>query len=325
MARKDENKAVSAPSGARRFFGFVWRAAWLVGAWIAAPVVLFGLALRLTVRDDFDPLALFFYATPWAVLFALSAICLIHWWRRARVRAVALAVSAGCLTMLVIRGFGFASAPGGPSSIRIAYWNVARPEWRLDKILRQADHMNADFLVFGEHREGPKTPAQWKDHYRGRFVLPLARELLLVAPDEVKRIDGGSLGGAGGCQICRAVVQGREIFLLMVDFTASLERSRKPAFDRLFQIVDAYSEKPLLVIGDFNTPSDSIYFDRLRSRLTSAFETAGRGYAATWPMPIPVLQLDHIWTNKHLRVIRCEHRTSVYSDHRAVIADVVFP
>ena len=325
MAAKRDSKASGAPGIVGQSFRFFLRAAWVATAWAAAPLLLFGVILRLTVRDDFDPLALYYYATPWPVLSALAGICLVHWWNRRRIRWVNLALFAGCLTMFGIRGFGFAPAPSDAAVFRITYWNVARPEWRLDKILAQSDRLGADFAVFGEHREGPRTPAQWATHFNGRFVLPLARELLLVAPSEIKRIDGGSLNGVGGCQICRVVMQGREVFLLMVDFTASLGRSRRPGFDRLYQIVDAYAEKPLLVIGDFNTPADSVHFDRLRRHLTSAFGAAGRGYAPTWPMPLPVLQLDHIWTNKHLRVVRCEHRTSIYSDHRAVVADIAFP
>jgi vancomycin resistance protein VanJ len=324
MAKKEPPNP--APAGTvRRFVTLLARGAWIVLVWIAAILLCAGLILRLTVKDDFDRLAVLFYATPWPVLTTFAAICVIHWRHRRRGRWVALGLLVLCSTMLALRSFRFASAPATPAAFRLAYWNVARPEWRLERILIQASAMNADFAVFGEHRQGPRTPARWAEFFNGRSVFPLARELLLVAPQEVKRIDGGSLGGAGGCEICRAVVQGREVFLLMVDFTASIERSRRPAFDRLFQIVDAYAEKPLIVIGDFNTPADSVHFDRLRTRVSSAFEAAGRGYAPTWPMPLPVLQLDHIWTNKHLRVLRCEHRSSVYSDHRAVVADVAFP
>ena len=310
----------------RRFLGVTFSVAWHAAAWLSVPLILCGLAIRLTVKDSVDRFAMFYYATPWPVLTAMAAVCLIHWRSRPRIRWVTLGVFVLCATMFVLRYCAFGPKVDTPESFRIAYWNVARPEWRLDKVLPQAEMLHADFMVFGEARRGTQqTSPQWAQQFAGRFVLPLARELLLVAPSEVKRIDGGSLGGVGGCQICRAVISGREVFLLMVDYASTLERSRGPAFDRLFQIVDAYAEKPLIVIGDFNTPSDSVYFDRLRTRLTSAFEAGGRGYAATWPMPLPVLQLDHIWTNKHLRVLRCEHHTSLYSDHRAVTADITFP
>lgn len=318
-------KEVPAQSVSWRMARLILRTTWIVAAWLAVPLLLAGLAVRLTVRDDLDAVAFLFYATPLPVLAALCAICLAHWWSRRVPRWILLPMLLALVTFWVMRDFRGGAPSGHPATFRIAYWNVARPERRLDSILAQSSLMDADFFVFGEHRPNARTPARWQEHFAGKFVMPLTRELLLVAPEQVKLIDGGSLGGAGGCQICRVVIQGREAFLLMVDFTATFHKTRRPAFDRLFQIVDAYAEKPLLVIGDFNTPSDSAHFDRLRSRLTSAFEHAGSGYGSTWPMPLPVLRLDHIWMNKHLRALRCEHRTSLYSDHRAVVADIAFP
>jgi vancomycin resistance protein VanJ len=326
-SKRIKEPSTPGPGWFRRCAGLTARLLWHVCAWIAAPLLIAGLAIRLTIRDEADSLAVLFYATPWAILWIMSVISLIYWWKLPRVRWVTLIVTAGCLAMWIVRGFGFAPMHRGTveSSFRITYWNVARPEWRLNSVLAQAGRMTSDFYVFGEFRPKNVVSPKWQEYFGSRYLLPLTRELLLVAPESVSQLDGGSLGGVGACQMCRAVVHGREVFLLLVDFEAAIGQSRRPGFDRLFQIVDAYSEKPLLVIGDFNTPSDSTHFDRLRSRLTSAFETAGRGYGATWPMPLPVMELDHIWTNKHLRVTQCEHATSFYSDHRAVVADIVFP
>src|SRR5215212_415944 len=108
MPRKAGKSEAPARSSTRRAIGTVWRAGWLIAAWTAAPVLLAGLAARLTVRDDIDWLAPFFYATPWAVLTALAAICFVHWWPRPRVRIVNLIVLTACLAMFAFTGFNFA-------------------------------------------------------------------------------------------------------------------------------------------------------------------------------------------------------------------------
>jgi endonuclease/exonuclease/phosphatase (EEP) superfamily protein YafD len=41
-------------------------------------------------------------------------------------------------------------------------------------------------------------------------------------------------------------------------------------------------------------------------------------------MVAPIMSLDHVWLSKHFRVVRCEHRTSIYSDHRAVVVDLAW-
>lgn len=326
-----EDGEENAPGVGRRIVGWIIYGLWVALAWLAIPVLLAGLLVRFTVRDDVDAVAWVFYATPWAVLAVFSGIFTIHWRARRTLLWVGLVIFAGCSTMWIVRNFRWGPASKDRGAFRVAYWNVARPEARLNGILAQANRMESDFHVFGEYRSKEQTQARreqtqarWEQNFGGRSVMTLARELLFVAPGAVRRMDGGSLAGGGGFQLCPAIVKGREVSFLLVDFTATYDKSRRPAFDRLFQIVDAFAEKPLIVIGDFNTPSDSAHFDRLRTRLKSAFESSGSGYAATWPMPFPVLELDHIWVNKHLRVLRCEHPTSLYSDHRAVVADIDF-
>jgi endonuclease/exonuclease/phosphatase family metal-dependent hydrolase len=80
----------------------------------------------------------------------------------------------------------------------------------------------------------------------------------------------------------------------------------------------------VVLMGDFNTPSDSVHFDSLRQGFQNAFETGGNGNAATWPVPLPVLAIDHIWTNRLVRVHSARHAGSVQSDHKAVFAELSF-
>jgi endonuclease/exonuclease/phosphatase family metal-dependent hydrolase len=109
-----------------------------------------------------------------------------------------------------------------------------------------------------------------------------------------------------------------------VDFDGDPRQTRRAPFEQLYQIVKPHVNEPLIVMGDFNTPIDSVFFEKLRGQLQGAFETAGSGNAATWPMVAPIMSLDHVWLSKHFRVVRCEHRTSIYSDHRAVVVDLAW-
>ncbi len=311
-------KAQSGPTSLRGCL----RCSWRLLAFLSAGILPVALVVRLTVRDHFAWPGLVFYATPWPVLWAMALVCALRW-HNSRMRYGLGGITLLCLGMWLWTSLRIGPAERPRESFRVSYWNVARPEGRLAGVLAEADKWRADFLVFGEHKRFT-TPPEWAKHFEPRKVTPLGREMLLVSQGPMKRIDGGSLGGRGGCQICRVQIQGREACLIMVDFDSLPTQSREPAFKRLREIVAAYSEIPLIVLGDFNTPADSVHFTGLRSQLTSAFESAGHGYAPTWPMPLPVMQLDHIWTNRHIRCVRCEHVSSLYSDHRAVVADFEF-
>lgn len=76
-------------------------------------------------------------------------------------------------------------------------------------------------------------------------------------------------------------------------------------------------------MGDFNTPPDSVHFKPIRQGFRNAFEIRGNGYSATWPIPLPLLTIDQIWTSHGIRVSRCECAWSWYSDHRPLLAELV--
>ncbi len=319
-----KTKAGSSSEPARPgWWRWLFRWLWILGAYAATLVFLLGLPVRL-LGDSIDLFAPIFYATPWAVLMVCGWVA-AWFWRGWRKLALGLAVAALlCAGGWVWTGFRFGSEGRGKANFRVAFWNCGHPDWRLRGILPMAVSWQADVACFAESREGALSP-RWAEAFSTKRVQALGTEMVLAGPADLEIKSVGTLGGAGEFQLCRAVLAGREVFILLVDFDASPLKSRAPAFKRLTQLVTAYAEKPLIVLGDFNTPTESSYFKALRPWLTDAFDNAGSGLAATWPMAAPVLSLDHILVNKHLRLVGCEHHTSIYSDHRAVVVDLAWP
>ncbi|QDU08354.1 endonuclease/exonuclease/phosphatase family protein [Gimesia aquarii] len=81
---------------------------------------------------------------------------------------------------------------------------------------------------------------------------------------------------------------------------------------------------PVIVGGDFNAnPRDPI-FAELPVSLQDAFVSAGRGWGNTIINDIPFLRIDQIWVNDSFQPVRVMADTSVDTDHRTVIADLIF-
>lgn len=320
------SKAKDEPAPSRGgWLRVTFRWLWLAVAWLATILFLLGLPMRV-LRDDYPSMAVLFYVTPWAVLMVTGFIA-AWFWRRFRRFALGLAVaSLLCTGGWLWNEFRFAPEGRGQPAFRVAYWNCGHPEWRLRGILPMAESWHADLLGFGESRENTLSP-RWAETFPKQRVQVLASQMLLIGPENTELKSSGSLNGAGNFHFLRTQLAGREVFVILVDFNAVPMKSRGPAFDRLVQLARAYATQPLIVMGDFNTPADSVFFKDLRARtgLVDTFDNAGSGVAGTWPMLAPVLSLDHILVNSHLRIIRCEHHTSLYSDHRAVVADLAWP
>ena len=81
------------------------------------------------------------------------------------------------------------------------------------------------------------------------------------------------------------------------------------------------SNERVIIMGDFNTPYDSIFFDGYKQRFHNAFHIAGSGFSETWPYGIPLLQLDHIWTSRDLKPLRVMKRYDFMSDHALLVAE----
>ena len=142
----------------------------------------------------------------------------------------------------------------------------------------------------------------------------------------IGEFDGPRGAGRTGRQPVRSEfdvkLDDRRLTVLLVDITPNPFFSRQKAFEQLLPMIDALQDRPLLVMGDFNTPTDSVWIGKLRQRLTNAFEEKGNGFSETWPMPLPVLAIDHVWVNDRIKVAACSQEGSVHSDHQMVKVDI---
>lgn len=78
----------------------------------------------------------------------------------------------------------------------------------------------------------------------------------------------------------------------------------------------------VLVLGDFNTPTDSTVYRRDWSGLTNAFSHAGFGFGNTHFTRRTAVRIDHVLAGDDWRVRRCWVGPNVRSAHRPIIADV---
>jgi endonuclease/exonuclease/phosphatase (EEP) superfamily protein YafD len=83
---------------------------------------------------------------------------------------------------------------------------------------------------------------------------------------------------------------------------------------------------PLVIVGDFNATEHSKVFKQLtESKLRSAHDDRGRGYAVTWPNgqnPCPPVRIDQALVSPEIEVERIVEGRGRGSDHKPLILDV---
>lgn len=325
----EQNAALRRPRTAwRRLRGGVGHA----GAWALAALWLVGGAVRLTVQDSGPlPLAFLYYATPPSVLAGLAGVA-GAWWLILRRRALAWPAFAAALACLIwtYRVAWVHNPPRTPppEAVRVLFWNVARGALGRAQLVAAVRAYDADVIQLAEAGEdNAATRETWQTPFPEYQLATLDDEIVLLVRGGLSVRSSGYLGADsqmafGWYNVCDLIVRNQHLVLVAIDVHATFLRPRSAPLNILSRVVDEFGDVPILVLGDFNTPSDSVHLRPLRRTMVNAFETAGNGYTGTWPLPIPLIAIDQAWVNDHLRVERCALGWSPLSDHRPLTLDV---
>ena len=97
---------------------------------------------------------------------------------------------------------------------------------------------------------------------------------------------------------------------------------RRQQSENLVRLADEV-KGPVLLVGDFNTPSESAIFRRVWGRYTDAFAQAGWGWGYTFLAAKTAVRIDHILAGPGWYCERCWVGENIGSPHRPVLADLI--
>lgn len=307
-----------------------WRAGLhRIGGGLGCLLLVTGMVLHLTVRDTHKVAGVFFYAMPLPLIMLGWVIAAVWHFRRKT-------LWIGCLFMAVVTACWWqtvsyrkpslaaaAAVSRQPAThLKVMYWNMAHqrlPSVDLDQLI--ATHQ-PDIVGLGEVglRSGDPNP----------LVRNLPPGYIALKPEH-----GMGLvirGSAGPQQITKikktrskflqvdVTVDGKVWHLLLVDGDADPFLKREELLKKVLALAHAPNT---LVMGDFNTPIESVWFDRWRTAgLHHATEGARIGFRETWPRHWPVLTIDHLWSTPETRPVFFERVCLPSSDHLAIVASL---
>jgi endonuclease/exonuclease/phosphatase (EEP) superfamily protein YafD len=295
--------------------------------WVALGALVAVTLLGVTVRDRLPLLSTLVYAAPLPVVAAASGALAALARRRQLMRPAlaGLALSAALLGAHLVRDLHLATPVAARAgSIRLVLWNVSRGAFGWDDVLRDLRACDADVIALVEARSAtPENGAALRAALPGYEVFLVEGGMALAVrghlPGVVRHdLDGGGRALAATVEPHRLAFTHPRVDLLLADVKADPLRDRGPAFAALERLRALRAGRPLVIFGDFNTPTGSVHLDRWRDAgLREAFDVSGRGLASTWPAPCPVLTLDHVWV-AGLRPLAARHVSTLHSDHRRV-------
>ncbi|MFS4483354.1 endonuclease/exonuclease/phosphatase family protein [Hyunsoonleella sp. 2307UL5-6] len=101
-----------------------------------------------------------------------------------------------------------------------------------------------------------------------------------------------------------------------VDISASYLNFRKTSLHFVNSNID--KQNKTIILGDFNTPLESIHFSFFETYFLNAFNDKGNGFRETWLWNMPLLSLDHVWVSKDLNILNADKIATFKSDHSMI-------
>ena len=265
--------------------------------------VLIGLVLHVTIKDAFPILSTAYYGTPLPIMTIAATVAGLVW-RRLGTRQLAwLSFLAGtlCAGWAFQHSYAISSQERHPSDSCVVFWNVSSGRLGLSEISATLQSQKPDIIGLAE-TGGPEATHLWQQAFPDYHLTVAQQDMLLLTKHRSVRVATGSLNEQGWFEHLRVKLGESLLNVVLVDIESNPLQSRRYAIEELADIALHLEGEPVLIMGDFNTLADSVHFTNLRRTCVNAFESYGNGYSATWPIPLPVLQLDHIWANRHVSI-----------------------
>ena len=283
------------------------------------------------------------------LVFALAIVpaVIVHKWTLAVANCLCGLLIAGPVMGLCvpIGGSDHGKAESATDSLLVLTCNIQNGDSDLPLLLAEISDLRPDVVAIQEAKRGADV---LDDHFAGWHTVDVG-EFWVASRHPVRLIDECDAEATRRTTAIACEIVGPTQTWLLCDVHLSTARhgltqlrwhsplsgagvddlrwrqwERRLESEETLKFVSRYSDRPMIVLGDFNTPTSSSLFGDVWGGWQSAFDVAGYGYGFTspcntgrmWPPNTPWLRIDHILCDSGWRVHAAGIGRSAGSDHR---------
>ncbi|MEZ4797064.1 MAG: endonuclease/exonuclease/phosphatase family protein [Flavobacteriaceae bacterium] len=265
--------------------------------------IILGIIINFTIKDIILLSAIIFYALPLPILILLSFfLALIE---KKPTQKIAIIVALFLSVMWIKESYVNNDHRVEKRGLQIVFWNAFH-----NKNFQEAFEANGslpDVLVLVEGSK--KNIKVIKEKYPNYYFHISKEEIGVFSKTPIDV--GQEIIGKDNSKLLDFKTNGLNFYV--VDVSAGVFKSRQKSLS--FIGSNIFEKEKTIILGDFNTPYESIHFSSFKDNYAHAFSEKGSGFRETWFWNIPLLSLDHIWVSKDLEINKVDKINTFKSDH----------
>lgn len=290
--------------------------------------IAFVLLIHLSVRDGIPALSPLYYVgqPPLLGLLAIASAGVVVLLKRKTWATVFLGLGISCVLWWFCSGFHNNRADEMNAELKILSWNVQKQTLnRCEEIVKTIKAQKPDIFGFIELGDDAEASVKKLRELLPDYSFKLGGDCLLIASKgEIEDVGLVAVGdGFGRYAKARVRIKSHSLTIYLVDMGSTPSHPRVPALSEIFMNA-AMETSGLIAMGDFNTPYESTGFDCFRKNFKNSFAETGNGFMASWPLPCPLIDIDHAWSNNALTPVAANLISNSISDHKILTSSFKF-
>ncbi len=279
----------------------------------------FLLIVHFILKDHFRFLQIVFYAFPLPLIIMFGGFVTLLFFKRKRHFIFLVCTTLGLTGIWINNAYIFPSTVEIPKeATSIIFWNAAnRATIHLDILIENIQTIQPDIIALAEtENASAEDIQQLSKAFPAYDFRILEGDMLIGIKGHIKNINYVIEEHSYDINFVEAQLTTGPILIAFTDTFQSPTMDKRKTLGTVFELASRRNSD--IIVGDFNTPYESIHFKNYKTDYTS-FHDYGQGFSATWPFGIPLLEIDQLYTNKKFTPIILKKFYYKVSDHAMLV------
>jgi len=279
----------------------------------------FLLMMHLILKDHIQFLQVFFYAVPlpFLIFFGIIVTLLCYRWKLLFIALIGITLSISVYWFYT--DYNFKSDGDIPNEATVVlFWNAA-DAWKfpVEVLMAHIKSAQPDIIGLVETEYASEDDLQLLSKTFPSYEFKILEGFMMVGvKGKITAVNYQSKEASYKINFIEANLNGNTRTFLITDIYQSPTMNKEKALGATLQF--ALQNNAEIIMGDFNTPQQSVHFKRFTPHYES-LRDYGQGFTATWPFGIPLLELDQIFTNNMFTPVLLQKFYQPESDHALLV------